>query len=74
MTKRAERLAKYLEDELGWGVYGQESRYCKNGHVSINRCEKYCTDCGGKLPAFNKKTDPAIAELEQAIKYALKKD
>lgn len=68
MTVRARRLAKYLE-ERGWSVY--------DTLVHCTKCRaagsgKYCGECGAKMPPPDRKT--TVAELEAAIKYALKED
>lgn len=67
-TLRAKRLGKYLEETLGWSVFGEDATNCKCGAVVYG--DRFCGRCG-------KKQDPkpnnarVLAEIEAAIKFAL---
>lgn len=66
MSKRAERLARYLEDELGWTVY-DPSTECKGcGRIVFGH--KYCPDCGTKQGRATKGRKEQLAEIEAALK------
>ena len=71
MSKRAKRLAQYLEKNLGWTVY-DDSRVCKCGYSSYGRERIYCAKCGEKLPEIGPKDD-TIEQLEKAIAFAVKR-
>jgi RNA polymerase subunit RPABC4/transcription elongation factor Spt4 len=67
MTKRAKRLAKYL-DELGWNVFDTTTE-CKGcGKLCYT---KYCPDCGTKQPEQKNADTQVVCQLEKAIAYAL---
>jgi rRNA maturation endonuclease Nob1 len=72
MKARAERLAEYLEDGLGWSVY-EVVKQCKNGHTTYSETAKFCNECGGKLKNIGKRDKEVIEDLESAIVYALGK-
>ena len=66
---RARRLAKYLEDHLGWIVY-EVHKACPNGHTTW-RDDSFCGVCGKRL-VNDKEAHKAIArDIEGAIAYAL---
>jgi rRNA maturation endonuclease Nob1 len=72
MSKRARKLALYLQDVLGWEVYSSKVT-CKCGRVSYWRDEVFCPKCGTKLK--HKRADVERREshedLEAAIAHAL---
>lgn len=73
MTKRAERLAEFLEN-AGWTVFDEEPvSTCRNcGHSS--EYGKYCSNCGKKMPGAENHDAETYEFLESAIKYALKRE
>jgi len=66
-TKRAQRLGKFLEKELGWSVYSN-SVECPNGHIVYEG--KFCSECGAKLKQI--RDTNSDDQLELAIKHLLK--
>lgn len=73
MTKRAKRMRKALE-HMGWECEDRfESRNCtKCLGVVLNTDDKFCSNCGTKLPRVQTSVDGATAtQLERAIAYAL---
>ena len=71
MSERAMRLAKYLEEELGWTVY-DEVKKCTCGNTEYFREKRYCSKCGKNLPLARPRKD-TIEQLERAIEFAIKK-
>ena len=71
MTKRAEKLGKYLEEKLGWTVY--DTTYeCKDcGYELFAVVRNYCPECGGSNIKRNSSKKEVNEQLEEAIKYAL---
>lgn len=67
MTKRSKRLAKFLENELGWSIR-DDFRNCPSCKGRGNG--KHCSNCGEKLPKPPVQ-DIVYKELEAALKYAL---
>lgn len=72
MSRKAQRLAKYLKDH-GWEL-GDDWRNCiKCGRQETGCTPVYCQKCGTKLPSYkddlNEETE---LFLDLAIKYALK--
>lgn len=72
MSERAVRLGEYLENEFGWNVFETSDKCPKCKHNNFDN--KYCGECGTKLPQKKDRKNEAVVELEEAIKYALKKD
>ncbi len=71
MTIRAKRLAKYLEDELGWEVF-TKSNICKACSITYHRSDaKYCFSSGGKLTSNVEDNKGTLQDIETAIKYCL---
>ena len=71
MSARARRLAKYLDEVLGWTVY-DDVKTCKCGNKEYGREKKFCSKCSAKLPAPSPQED-TIEQLERALKFALKR-
>lgn len=75
MTKRAKRLAVFLE-KLDWNVFEAEFRCCPKRScigVTLNANVKFCEFCGSKFPSPKFNTNEVLEELENAIQYALSK-
>ena len=73
LTRRAKRLAEYMEDELGWVVFNSYDSYlCPSGCSPVSG--NYCRDCGVKLKSNNQYISETYAEIESALKYALEED
>ena len=71
MTRRAERLEKYLRETMGWETQA-DRRNCTNCDARLWEEHEFCWRCGEKAP--ERELDPeVIAELEKAIRYALRK-
>uniref|UniRef100_A0A6M3JP81 Uncharacterized protein n=1 Tax=viral metagenome TaxID=1070528 RepID=A0A6M3JP81_9ZZZZ len=70
MSKRAERLGRFLEDDLGWYVFEVSYRCKKCGHRS-SFSDNYCAHCGGKMVADREEPKEIVDQLEEAIAYAL---
>lgn len=70
MTKRAKRLAKFLE-KRGWTVFDGSKECKKCGHNDYGFREK-CSECNAKLPKKSSDYAETIFTLEQAIQYAEK--
>jgi hypothetical protein len=69
-TKRAKRIAKRLE-ELNWTVFSGE-RTCKScGRHEYSSGAVFCSMCAAALPDKLDSSQKILAELEDAISYAL---
>ena len=67
MSKRAKKLAKYLENVLGWTIY-DETMYCpKCGATDYELDDKFCSFCGTKLKKERKK-QIVEEDIEDALK------
>lgn len=71
-TKRAKRLAKYLEEELDWSVFPPDGR-CTKCQGRCQRDYNFCPNCGVELTkgVLETEDDLAYNDLEVALKYAL---
>ena len=69
----AKRLAKYLEDELGWEVYPEQKMKCSTGkfHPTGFEDDKFCRLCGAKMILAEGHED-TIGELVKALEKALR--
>ena len=72
-TKRAKRLADYLENQLGWETHG-EGWQCKNCEQWDYMNSNFCRHCGHRLPKKPTRHEEVFAELEAAISHALEED
>lgn len=70
MTKRARRLAEYLENN-GWETHSRGKQCVKCEAWDYSSCDKFCRECGAKMPEVCADREQAICELEDAIAYAL---
>lgn len=71
MSARARRLAKYLEEKLGWEVYDNRRQCEVCGQLTFDRAVPlWCKWCGSKLPGAVYKKETYV-ELEEALRYAL---
>jgi predicted amidophosphoribosyltransferase len=71
MTKRAERLGKFLENE-GWSVY-ENMKVCVKCKSQTSTFNSYCGRCGGKLVADASHRKTVNDQMEKAIKYVIGK-
>ena len=69
MTKRAKRLAKYLETDLGWSVFSDKTICPTCGNACYGK--KYCSECGTKQVKPIKDRKETLDQIEQALIYAL---
>lgn len=69
-TKRAKKLAKYLEKELGWQVFDDRKQCLVCNTASSG---KFCYECGFKLK-HPRNMNTTYEELEEALVYAVDKD
>jgi ribosomal protein L32 len=69
MSARAKRLAKYLEEELGWTVYSDTTE-CPKCHRLVYGT-KFCPDCGTKQGRPTKARKEVEQELEEAIESTI---
>ena len=67
MSKRAKRLADYLES-IGWEVRDTSVFYCSKCMAKRYNA-KFCLECGSKV--HRKKDKEPLVELEDAIAFAL---
>lgn len=67
ITKRARRIAEYLEKECGWTVFDDSCKCIVCGAIGFG--DKFCRACGGKMK--KDKQNAALHELESAIAFAL---
>jgi hypothetical protein len=71
-TKRAKRLERYLRRELDWETNAGRYECSTDGcHHTSFEPEKFCRDCGAKMPLQRRGAGIVFDELEQAISYAL---
>lgn len=69
MTKRAKRLAKYLENDLGWEVFSKRTDCPKCGNTVCG--DPFCPQCGTKQGKPTHGRNETIDEIEKAIAYAI---